>query len=257
MAHADDPEQDRIAITCSVCHATYVSFWRDKGPLTDLEVGRVRDIARREGWAAWGQRDYCPDCLIYFAERVFQLLSDLNKASDAVPADVAQERRRQVRVLKRLSQYIRQIGGTFEQAHYIRDIAQTFDDLGVTHPGMRPHKYGKRADTSAVWRARGQVATGLEALTRSGMSRPEAAKSALKDLPRIKRLLAAKSKDPLKAVLSWHDEFRRSCEGKGRSKNRELADTLEVGREFLEKYADNPVALRNLARTQFRIASRI
>ena len=196
----------------------------------------------------------------YVAERVSRLLSELNRASSAVPIDVVQERRRYVWVLTQLSKFIKEIGGTFEQASYIRDLAQMLDDLdrGVVHPVMQSCQYGsgKRGDVSTVWRARGQVATGLEALLLSepGMSRQVAAKSALKDLPRIDRLMATKSKNSLKAVLSWHDDF---CRGQSRSKNSEWADTLELGGELLKLCAGNPVALKDLARIQFRLASRI
>jgi hypothetical protein len=57
--------QDRIVVTCDLCPAAYHGPLRNKGPLTNPEVERVRSLARREGWATRGQRsngDHCPVC---------------------------------------------------------------------------------------------------------------------------------------------------------------------------------------------------
>jgi hypothetical protein len=220
-------------------------------------------------WKDWGMADKVsrePPVagMAYVADRVVQLLSDLNRASSAVPVGVTvtpeRERRRYIFVLTHLSKFVQEIGGTSEQSRYISDLALALNDLdlGVVHPVLKSCEYGsgKRGDVSKLWRARGRVATGLEALIRSGMSRPEAAKSALKDFPHIKHLMTAKSKNPVSAVLSWNDDFCRGS-GKSRIKNREWADTLEVGTEFLNLCAGRPDDLKRLARNLFHLASRI
>ena len=102
---------------------------------------------------------------------------------------------------------------------------------------------------------------GLEALIRLGKSlgesREDTAKSALRDLPGISRLMTAKSKNSVAAMLSWHDEFLRWQAGKGRIKNRYLADTFDIGAKALELCAGSPVLLRCFAQLQFARASRI
>jgi hypothetical protein len=188
------------------------------------------------------------------------LLSELEKASTAEPASPKNERERYIYIQVALSKFVRKVGGTLEQTRHIWELAQHLDDLdlGIQSPVLKPARFGKgkTGDSSLVWGARGSVAMGLEALIRLGKSREEAAKSALRDFPSISRLMTAKSKNSVAAMLSWHDEFLRWQAGKGRIKNRYLADTFDIGAEGLE-LAGNPVLLRRFAQFQFARASRI
>jgi hypothetical protein len=190
------------------------------------------------------------------------LLSELERASSAVPASPKNERERYIYILVALSKFVRKVGGTVEQSRHIYELAQLLDDLdrGIVGRALEPTRFGKgkTGDSSLVWEARGSVAMGLEALIRLGESRKDAAKLALRDLPGVSRLMTAKSKkNSVAAMLSWHDEFLRWQTGKGRIKNRYLADTFDIGAEGLKLCAEEPVLLRNFAQLQFVRASRI
>jgi hypothetical protein len=191
------------------------------------------------------------------------LLSELERASSAGPASPENERKRYIYILVALSKFVRKVGGTLEQSRHIAELAQHLADLdlGIVSPVLKPARFGKgkTGDSSLVWGARGSVATGLEALIRLGIgkSRKDAAKSALRDHPGISRLMTAKSKNSVDAMLSWHDEFLRWQAGKGRIKNRYLADTFAIGAEGLELAAGSSVLLRRFAQLQFARASRI
>jgi hypothetical protein len=191
------------------------------------------------------------------------LLSELERASSAGLASPENERKRYIYILVALGKFVRKVGGTLEQSRHIAELAQHLADLdlGIVSPALKQARFGKgkTGDSSLVWGARGSVAMGLEALIRLGIgkSRKDAAKSALRDLPGISRLMTAKSKNPIVAMLSWHDEFLRWQTGKGRIKNRYLADTFDIGAEGLELGAGSPVLLRRFAQLQFARASRI
>jgi len=186
------------------------------------------------------------------------LLSELEKASSAVPASPKNERERYIYILVALGKFVRKVGGTLEQQRHIRELAQHLADLdhGIVGSALEHARFGKgkTGDSSLVWEARGRVAVGLEALIRLGKSRKEAAKSALHDFPGISRLMTPKSKN---SMLSWHDEFLRWKAGKGRIKNRYLADTFGIGVEFLEQCVGSPDLLRRFAQNHFAQASRI
>jgi hypothetical protein len=190
------------------------------------------------------------------------LFSELERASSAMPASPKNERERYIYILVALSKFVRKVGGTLEQSRHIWELAQHLDDLdrGIVGPVLEPTRFGKgkTGDSSLVWEARGRVAMGLEALIRLGESRQDAAKSALHDFPGISRLMTAKSKkNPVAGMLSWHDEFLRRKAGKGRIKNRNLADTFDIGAEFLEQCVGSPALLRRFAQIHFARASRI
>src|SRR5262245_2473224 len=189
------------------------------------------------------------------------LLSELERASSADPASQENERKRYIYILVALSKFVRKVGGTLAQTRHIAELAQHLADLdlGIASSVLKPARFGKgkTGDSSLVWGARGCVAIGLEALIRLGKSREDAAKSALRDFPRIGQLTTAKSKNSVSALLSWHDEFLRSKAGKGRSKNRYLATIFDIGAEALEQCAGSPVLLRRLAQVHFARASRI
>jgi hypothetical protein len=189
------------------------------------------------------------------------LLSELERASSAVPASPKNERERYILILVALSKFVRKVGGTLEQSRHICELAQLLDDLdrGIVGSALEPTRFGKgrTGDSSLVWEARGRVAMGLDALIRLGKSRQDAAKSALRDFPGIRRLMTAKSKNSVAGMLSWHDEFLRSKAGKGRSKNSYLANTFDIGAEFLEQCVGSPVLLRRFAQIHFERASRI
>ena len=162
-----------------------------------------------------------------------------------------------------LSKFVRKVGGTLEQTRHIWELAQQLADLdhGIVSPALKPTGFGKgkTGDSSLVWGARGGVAIGLEALIRLGewKSRKDAAKSALRDFPSISRLMTAKSKNSVDAMLSWHTEFLRWRAGKGRIKNRYLADHICIGAEALELCAGSPALLGRFAQLYFDRASRI
>jgi hypothetical protein len=201
------------------------------------------------------------------SDAVRSLLSELEKASPAEPASPENERARYIYILIAFSKFVRAVGGPREQVIHIFELAQHLRDLdhGIVGPVLKSAKFGKgrTGDSSRVWGARGRVATGLDALIRLGRTREEAAKSALRDFPGIRRLIRAESgkakfeKDPIANILSWHDEFLRRQAGKGRSKNGYLADTLDIGVEALEQFAKSPELLLRFAQIQFDLASRI
>jgi hypothetical protein len=184
------------------------------------------------------------------------LLSELERASSAVPASPKNERERYIYILVTLGKFVRKAGGTVEQVRHIAELARHLADLdrGIVGPVLKPARFGKgkRGGSSLVWEARGRVALGLEALIRLGKSRKDAAKSALHDFPGIRRLMTAKS-----SMLSWHDEFLRWKAGKGRNKNSYLANIFKIGAEFLEQCVGSPALLRRFAQIHFTLASRI
>jgi hypothetical protein len=189
------------------------------------------------------------------------LLSELERASSAVPASPKNERERYIYILVALSKFVRKVGGTLEQSRHIVELAQLLDDLdrGIVGRALEPTGFGKgrTGDSSLVWEARGRVALGLEALIRLGKSRQDAAKSALHDFPGISHLMTAKSKNSVAGMLSWHDEFLRWKVGKGRSKNSYVANIFNTGAEALEQCVGSPVLLRRFAEIHFVRASRI
>jgi hypothetical protein len=190
-----------------------------------------------------------------------QLLSELQRASSAVPASPKNERERYIHILVALGQFVRKVGGTLEQVRHIAELAWHLADLdhGIVSPVLKPTSLGrgKRGGSSLVWEARGCVAVGLEALIRLGKYRQDAARTALHDFPGISRLITAKSKDSVVVMLSWHDEFLRWKAGKGRIKNSSLANTFVIGTEFLELCDETPVLLCRFAQIHFERASRI
>ena len=191
------------------------------------------------------------------------LLSELEKASSPGPASPKNERARYIYIQVALSKFVRKVGGTLEQTRHIVELAHQLADLdqGIVSPALERARFGKgkTGDSSLVWGARGCVAVGLEALIRLGKfkSREDAAKSALRDFPSISRLMTAKSKNSVAAMLSWHDEFLRRKAGKGRTKNSYLASIFDTGAEGLEMCAGSPILLQRFTQNQFARASRI
>jgi hypothetical protein len=191
------------------------------------------------------------------------LLSELEKASSPEPASPKKERERYIYIQVALSKFARKVGGTIEQTRHIWELAQQLSDLdqGIVSPALKPAGFGKgkTGDSSLVWGARGGVGMGLEALIQlgEGESRKDAAKAALCGFPRISRLMTAKSKNSVDAMLSWHTEFLRWRAGKGRIKNRYLADQFRIGAEALKQCAGSPTLLGRLAQYYFDRASRI
>lgn len=190
-----------------------------------------------------------------------QLLSELERASSALPASPKQERERYICILVALSKFVHKVGGTLEQVRHIVELAKLLEDLdrGIVGPALERTHFGqgRTGDSSLVWEARGRVALGLEALTRLGEYRKDVARSALHDFPGIGRLMTAKSKDSVAVMLSWHDEFLRWKAGKSRSKNSYLASTFVVGTDFLKLCDGTPILLRRFAQIHFELASRI
>ena len=230
--------------------------WPKSAPPNDDGTQRILDAVDRVSGLTGPKSDDLPSAVRW-------LLSELEKASSAEPASPENEGARYIYIQVALSKFVRKVGGTLEQTRHIWELAQQLDDLdrGIVGPALKPARFGKgkTGDSSLVWGARGSVAMGLEALIRLGKdkSREDAAKSALRDFPSISRLMTAKSKNSVAAMLSWHDEFLRWQAGKGRIKNRYLAGTFEIGAEGLEMCAGSPVLLRRFAQIQFARASRI
>jgi hypothetical protein len=222
--------------------------------------GRLDAVVRVSGVTGPKSDDLHPAVRRLLSE-LDQLLSELERASSAVPASPKNERQRYIYILVALSKFVRKVGGTLEQVRHIVELAQLLDDLdrGIVGPALERTRFGqgRTGDSSLVWEARGRVALGLEALTRLGKYRQDAARSALHDFPGIGRLMTAKSKDSVAVMLSWHDEFLRWKAGKGRSKNSYLANTFVIGTEFLELCDESPVLLRRFAQIHFERASRI
>jgi hypothetical protein len=202
-----------------------------------------------------------PSAVRWLLSELDRLLSELERASSAVPASPKNKRERYIYILVALSKFVRKVGGTVEQSRHICDLAQLLDDLdrGIVGPALEPTSFGqgRTGDSSLVWEARGRVALGLEALIRLGKYRQDAARSALHDFPGISRLMTAKSKDSVAVMLSWHDEFLRWKAGKGRSKNSYLANIFATGAEYLELCVGSPVLLRRFAQIHLARASRI
>jgi hypothetical protein len=199
-----------------------------------------------------------------------ELLSELERASSAVPASPKNERERYIRILVALSKFVHRVGSPQSrhiQSRHILELAQLLEDLdrGIVGSALESTFFGqgRTGDSSPVWEARGRVAMGLEALIRLGASRKEAAKSALRDFPSIGRLMTAKSKNSVDAMLSWHDEFLRWKAGRSRSKNSYLASTFDLGVELLEECVGSSDLqkrerlLRRFAQSHFKLASRI
>jgi hypothetical protein len=235
--------------------------WPKSAPLNDDRAQPILDAAVRVSGVTGPKSDD-------LSSAVRWLLSELERASSAEPASPKNERARYIYIQVALSKFVRKVGGTLEQIRHIWGLAQQLADLdlGIVSPALKhaPFGKGKTGDSSLVWGARGSVAMGLEALSRLDKSRVDAAKSrkddaksALRDFPSISRLMTAKSKNSVAAMLSWHDEFLRWQAGKGRIKNRYLADTFDIGAEGLELCAGDPVLLRRFAQLLFARASRI
>ena len=192
---------------------------------------------------------------------VAQLLVQLDRAGAAgEPGSPEKERSRYIWLLSQMADFIKAIGGTVEQRRYFLDLAEALSDLddGVVSPTLKPTDFGsgRRGDTSRMWEARARVAVGIEALIRAGMSRHKAATASLKEFPEIKRLMNKRSADPVEAVLSWHDEFKRNGADR-RNKRSKWVQTIEVGSEGLLVSAGHPGHLKRLAHSLFLVASRI
>jgi hypothetical protein len=228
--------------------------WPKSAPPNDNGTQRILDAVVRVSGVTGPKSDDLPSA-------VHWLLSELERARSAEPLSPKNERERYIYILVALSKFVRKVGGTLEQTRHIAELAQHLDDLdrGIVGPVLKPTRFGKgrTGDSSLVWEARGRVAIGLEALIRLGKSREDAAKSALRDFPRISGLMTAKSKNAVAGMLSWHDEFLRRKAGKGRSKNSYLANIFDIGAEGLERCAGSPVRLGHFAQIQFARASRI
>jgi hypothetical protein len=232
--------------------------WPKSAPPNDDGIQRILDAVVRVSGVTGPKSDDLPSAVRW-------LLSELERASSAEPASPKNERERYIYIQVALSKFVRKVGGTLEQTRHIWELAQHLADLdlGIVSPVLKPARFGKgkTGDRSLVWGARGSVAMGLEALIRLGKSlgesREDAADSALRDLPGISRLMTAKSKNSVAAMLSWHDEFLRWQAGKGRIKNRYLANIFGTGAEGLEMCAGSPALLRRFAQNQFARASRI
>jgi hypothetical protein len=110
-----------------------------------------------------------------------QLLSELERASSALPASPKQERERYICILVALSKFVHKVGGTLEQVRHIVELAKLLEDLdrGIVGPALERTHFGqgRTGDSSLVWEARGRVALGLEALTRLGEYRKDVARS--------------------------------------------------------------------------------
>src|SRR5262249_3732138 len=103
------------------------------------------------------------------------LLSELEKASSAVPASPESERQRYIYILVALSKFVRKVGGTLEQVCHIVELAQLLADLdlGIVGPALERTRFGKgrTGDSSLVWQAPGRVAVGLGARVARGERR--------------------------------------------------------------------------------------
>ena len=229
--------------------------WPKSAPLNDDRAQRILDAVVRVSGVTGPKSDD-------LSSAVRWLLSELEKASSPEPASPKEERERYIYIQVALSKFVRKVGGTLEQTRHIWELAQQLYDLdhGIVGPALKPAGFGKgkTGDSSLVWGARGGVAMGLEALIRLGRaSREDAAKAALRGFPRISRLMTAKSKNSVDAMLSWHTEFLRWQAGKGRIKNRYLTDQFRIGAEALELCAGSPALLGRFAQLYFDRASRI
>jgi hypothetical protein len=192
---------------------------------------------------------------------VTQLLLQLNRAVAAGEAESPEkERARYIWLLSHIANFIKTIGGTIALRRYFLDLAEALSDLdhGVTSPMLRPTNFGsgRRGDTSRMWEARARVAVGIEALVKAGMTRADAAKASLNDFPEIKRLMTRRSDAPVKAVLSWHEEFKRAP-SRRRNKSSKWVQAIAVNSEFLQAAAGHPRILKRLARSLFLLAARI
>jgi hypothetical protein len=228
--------------------------WPKSAPPNDDRAQRILDAVIRVSGVTGPKSDD-------LSSAVRWLLSELERASSPEPASPKEERERYIYIQVALSKFVRKVGGTFEQTRHIWELAQQLSDLdhGIVSPALKPAGFGKgkTGDSSLVWGARGSVAMGLEALIRLGEFREDAAKAALRGFPRISRLMTAKSKNSVDAMLSWHDEFLRWQAGKGRIKNRYLAGQFHIGAEALELCAGSPTLLGRFAQIYFDRASRI
>jgi hypothetical protein len=184
------------------------------------------------------------------------LLNNLDRAVQAgagEPLSPRKERERYIWLLRHLSIFIRAIG-TREQANILSDLALALADLdnGIKAPLLKATTFN--AQSSKTWRARANVAAGIVALLRLGMTRDDAAKYALENYPRIDRLVGKKSEDPRQAVLSWYDEFTGKRSNR-RMKNSVAIDVFSVTTEILATLPEHS-NIQKVADRCFQIASR-
>jgi len=257
--------ENRLSVTCKSGagrdgHPVALSYRHDAARADHL-LGDEGDVMSDQNQAA--------EPHVALTACVARLLHEFERAiSVTIPPE--RERQRYIFVLTHLIDFFREIGATSE-ARYIHELGSALADLddGVVRPFLKPTDYGsgRRRDDSNIRQCKGRVAVGLDALIRSGMSRQDAAKHALREYPHIKRLITTRSKNLstehpkalINAVLSWHDDLCRNRSGNSRVKGEYnvWSDTLEVGRAFLDDHASCPKTLRGLAHIHFSMASRI
>src|SRR5262245_35267785 len=73
------------------------------------------------------------------------LLSEVERASSAVPASPKDERARYIYILVALSKFVRKVGGTLEQSRHICELAQLLEDLdyGIVGRALEPTPFGQ------------------------------------------------------------------------------------------------------------------
>jgi hypothetical protein len=125
------------------------------------------------------------------------------------------DRARYVHALKGFSDFVTAIGSPQYQRPLFL-LAQALDDLnhGAVHPLLRPVETGgtKRHNVTSIWCARADIAVGVFALTRTGMTRKDAAEKAAREFPEISQLSGVKRLTPAstaRKIISWCEDFAK------------------------------------------------
>jgi hypothetical protein len=168
------------------------------------------------------------------------------------------ERARYVFAFKTISTFLEGIGIVSYEKRFYR-LALALDDLnrGTVDPLFEPIKTGgtKKRNVSWIWCARANVAVGILALLKAGLTRKEAAQQAARDFPKIKELAGLSRQNPSSTatkILGWFDDFNKGPRTK--IKNEQALAMFASGRQIIEELPKEADRLRKTANQMFASA---
>jgi hypothetical protein len=191
---------------------------------------------------------------------VSALKSELADAFDSYSTNHSPkyERARYALAFKTISTFLKGIGIASYEKRFYR-LALALDDLnrGIVDPLLEPITTGGtiKLNVSWVWCARANVAVGILALLKAGLTRKVAAQQAARDFPNITELAGLSRQTPSSTatkILSWLDDFNKGDRSK--IKNRQALVIFASGKRIIEVLPKEADRLRKTANQMFASA---